>query len=62
MHALLLVVRDLLAQNITRKSDQPVVYAFRLFNNVEQNYNTIERKALVMNFCIVEVEALFIGK
>jgi len=35
MHALLLVVRDLLTQNIARNSDQPIVYAYRLFNNVE---------------------------
>jgi hypothetical protein len=62
MHALLLVVRDLLTQNIARNSDQPIVYVYRLFNNVEYNYSTIERKALAMNFCIVEIEVLFIGK
>jgi hypothetical protein len=37
----------LLAQNITRKSDQPLVYASKLFNSVEHNYNTTKREALV---------------
>jgi hypothetical protein len=32
-YASLLVVGAILAQNITRKSDQPVVYASKLHNN-----------------------------
>jgi hypothetical protein len=41
-------VGALLAQNIIGKNDQLVVYASRLLNNVEHNYNTIEREALIM--------------
>ncbi len=37
-----------MAQNIIGKSDQPIVYAYRLLNNVEQNYSTIEKEALAM--------------
>jgi len=43
-----LVVGVLLTHNITGKSDQPIVYISRLFNTAEQNYSTIERKALAM--------------
>ncbi len=46
--ASLLVVGPLLAQNIIGKSDQPIVYASKLLNNAEQNYNTIEKEALAM--------------
>jgi len=46
----LLVVRVMLFQNITRKSHQPIMYASRLVNKVEHNYNTTERKALTMVF------------
>ncbi len=38
----LLVVGVMLSQNVTGKSDQPIVYASRLLNKVEQNYNTID--------------------
>jgi hypothetical protein len=50
--ASLLFVGSLLAQNITRKSDQLVLYAYRLFNSVEHNYSTIEREALVTIFAL----------
>jgi hypothetical protein len=46
--ASLLVVGALLAQNIIGKSDQPIVYASRLLNIEEQNYNSIEKQALTM--------------
>jgi hypothetical protein len=46
--ASLLVVGAMLAQNIIRKSDQPIVYASRLLNIEEQNYNSIEKQALTM--------------
>jgi hypothetical protein len=38
--ASLLVVGAMLSQNVTRKNDQPIVYASRLLNRVEQNYST----------------------
>ncbi len=34
--------------NVIEKSDQPIMYAYKLLNKVEQNYNTTEKKALVM--------------
>ncbi len=37
----------LLAQNITCKSDQPLVYASKLFDSVEHNCNTTKKEALV---------------
>jgi hypothetical protein len=40
----------MLFQNVTRKSDQPIVYTCRLINRIEQNYSTTHRKALVMVF------------
>jgi hypothetical protein len=39
--ASLLAMGALLAQNITRKNDQQVVYVSILLNSVEQNYNTM---------------------
>ncbi len=38
--ASLLVVGAMLSQNVTRKSDQPIVYAFKLLNRIKQNYST----------------------
>jgi hypothetical protein len=42
----------MLAQNLTRKHDQLVVYTFRLLNNAERNYNTIEHEVLTMVFTL----------
>jgi hypothetical protein len=42
----------MLSQNVTRKSDQPIVYASKLLNKVEQNYSTIEKKVLAMVFVL----------
>jgi hypothetical protein len=39
-----------MSQILTRKSDQPMVYAFRFLNRVKQNYCIIERGALIMFF------------
>jgi hypothetical protein len=40
----------LLAQNVIRKSDQPIIYVSRFFNSAKQNYNTIKQKALAIVF------------
>ncbi len=53
--ASLLVVGAMLSQNVTRKSDQPVVYAFRLLKKVEYNYSIIEREALKNPHCTKQV-------
>jgi hypothetical protein len=42
----------MLAQNLTKKCDQPITYAFRLLNNVEKNYTTIERETLAMVYVL----------
>jgi hypothetical protein len=54
--ASLLSVGAMLFQNVTGKSDQPILYAYRLFNRVEHNYNTIKKKVLAM------VQTLFSGQ
>ncbi len=38
----LLVMGAMLFQNITWKSDQPIVYASRILNRAKYNYSTIE--------------------
>ncbi len=48
----------MLAQNLTRKHDQLIVYAFRLLNNVEKNYITIEHEALAMVFALYKLWAI----
>jgi len=42
----------MLSQNVTRKNDQPIVYAFRLLNKTKHNYNTTKKKALAMVFVL----------
>ncbi len=42
----------MLSQNLTRKTDQLVMYASRLLNRAKQNYNTIKKEALVMVFSL----------
>ncbi len=51
-YASLIVVRVMLSHNLTGKSDQLVVYTYRLFNRVEYTYNTIEREALAIIFVL----------
>jgi hypothetical protein len=46
--AYLLAISAMLTQNPIGKYDQPIVYAFKLLNKVEQNYTIIEGKTLVM--------------
>jgi hypothetical protein len=42
----------MLAQNPTKKCDQPITYASKLLNNVEKNYTTIERETLAMVYVL----------
>jgi hypothetical protein len=42
----------MLFQNVTRKNDQPIVYASRPLNIVEHNYNTTKIEALAMVFSL----------
>ncbi len=51
----------LLTHNIIGKSDQPIVYVSRLLNSAEQNYSTIERKALAMVFALHKFKHYLLG-
>ncbi len=57
----LLVVGAMLSQNVTRKGDQPIVYAFKLLNKTKQNYNTIEKEVLAMVFSLHKFRHYFLG-
>jgi hypothetical protein len=50
VHTSLLAMGAMLSQNVTKKSDQKVVYASRLPNIVEHNYSTTH--ALIMVFVL----------
>jgi hypothetical protein len=52
-----------LSLKVTRKSDQPIVYASRLLNKAKQNYSTTHREALTMGFFFfTQVQTLFVGQ
>ncbi len=59
-NASLLAMGVMLFQNVTRKSDQLIVYASRLLNKAKQNYSTIER-GFNNGFCFAQVQTLFVG-
>jgi hypothetical protein len=59
--ASLLVLGVMLSQNLIRKSDQPMVYAFRFWNRAKHNYNTIERKVLAMVFALHKFRQYLLG-
>jgi len=50
-----------MSQNEIGKSDQPVVYASRLLNRVEQNDNTTKREALAMVFVLHKFRHYLLG-
>jgi hypothetical protein len=49
-NASLLAMGIMLFHNITRKSDQPIMYVFKLLNKIKQNYSTIQKEYLTMFF------------
>ncbi len=51
-NASLLVVGVMLSQNVTWKSDPPIVFASRLLKIVKHNYNTTQKEALAMVFAL----------
>jgi hypothetical protein len=59
--ASLLIVGAMLFQNVTWKSDQSIVYAFRLLNRPKQNYNTTKREAIVIVFTLHKFKHYFLG-
>jgi hypothetical protein len=50
-----------MSQILTKKSDQPMVYAFRLLNRVKQNYCTIVKGALIMFFALHKFKHYLLG-
>ncbi len=60
-NASLLDVWAMLSQNVTRKNHQPIVYALKLLNKTEQNYNTTQKKALAMVFSLHKFKHYFLG-
>jgi hypothetical protein len=48
----LLLVGAMLTYNLTRKHDQPIVYASRLLNSAKKNYSTTKGEAIVMVFAL----------
>ncbi len=59
--ASLLVVGVMFSQNVTRKSDQLIVYASRLLNRAEDNYSITQRKALAMVFSLHKFKHYLLG-
>ncbi len=47
-----LAVKVMLAQNPTRKCDQPIAYASKLLNNVKKNYTITEKETLAMVYAL----------
>jgi hypothetical protein len=61
INASLLAIGALLAQNLTDKYDQPIVYAFRLLNKEKHNYTTIEIEALAMVYALHKFKHFLLG-
>jgi hypothetical protein len=51
----------MLFQNITRKNDQPIVYASKLLNKVNFFYSTTKREALTMGFSLHKFRHYLLG-
>jgi len=60
-NASLLAMGTVLSQNVTRKSDQLIMYTFGLLNRAKQNYSTTKKKTLVMVFALHKFKHYFLG-
>jgi len=60
-YASLLAMGTLLTHNIIGKNDQLVMYAYKFFNNVEQNNSTTKNEALVMVFTLHKFRHYLLG-
>ena len=56
-----IAVGAMLAQNPTRKIDQPIAYASRLLSKVEKNYTTTEKEALAMVYAVNKFRHYLLG-
>jgi hypothetical protein len=57
----LIAMGAMLSQNISGKSDQPIMYVSRLLNRAKQNYSTTQRDALVMVFSLHKFKHYLLG-
>ncbi len=57
----LLDVEVMMSQNVTRKSDQPIVYASELLNKVKKNYNRTHKEGLTMVFALHKFRHYLLG-
>ncbi len=51
----------MLSQNVIGKSDQPIMYVYRLLNKAQQNYSTTKREALIMVFSLHKFKHYLLG-
>jgi hypothetical protein len=52
----------MLTQNLISICDQPIVYASKPLNKVEQNYTTTKRKTLTMVYALHKFKHFLLGK
>jgi hypothetical protein len=51
----------MLAQNPIKKCDQPIAYAFKLVNNIEENYTTTKREVFTMFYALHKFRHYLLG-
>ncbi len=49
------------SQNAIRKSDQPIVYAYKFFNSTKHNYSTTKKEALTLIFVLHKFKHYVLG-
>jgi hypothetical protein len=52
INASFLIVGVMLTQNLVSRHDYPIIYASRLLNKIEKNYNTMKCETLTMVFAL----------
>ncbi len=57
----LLTMGAMLSQNVIGKSDQPIVYVYRLLNKAKHNYNTRHTEVLTMVFSLLKFKHYLLG-
>ncbi len=56
-----LAIEAMLAQNPTKKCDQPIAYASKLLNNAKKNYTTTNKEALIMVYVLHKFKHYLLG-
>ncbi len=49
----------MLAQNPTKKCDQPIAYTSKFLNNEEKNYTTTERETFTMVYALHNSDSIY---